>query len=123
MRRAIAALMTCLLASCQTLSSAADVEARLAPDDQDARDQIAGALTAHFGRQVIVADTAFVASSVFALAHSAGTSPDAKAAGGRVLDAPKSVQLVMRRGRCMLVDLATHEAIELDGVNCIAAKP
>lgn len=121
MIRAVTIALGALLAGCQSLAPVADVDAVLPDDDVKSRQEIEKVLTEHFGRRVNVSGVAFANNSVLALEHSAGSGPDARLAGGRVLDEPASVRLVRSGKYCVLVDLATGQRIDVGAIGCLPA--
>ncbi len=107
------------LGACQATLNSSAVDARLSASDNEARAQIADKLSSHYSRAVVVAPNAFVESSVLALESGRVRGPTARVANGRILEGPRSVRLVSREGRCLLVDQVSGEIIALESVSCV----
>lgn len=70
---------------------------------------------------VTLRDDAFTASSTLVLDRRVPPGPNGAAATGRTLEAPVTLELVLRRTRCVLVRRSDGRAFELRESRCVAA--
>lgn len=117
------ALALCALAplAC-TAPRAPDRPAVLVAPDAAGRAEVARVAAAAAGvASVTLRDDAFAASSVLVLERRAPGGPNSAAATGRTLEEPVTLELVLRRTRCMLVRRSDGSAYELREARCVAA--
>lgn len=82
---------------------------------------IAQAVSAALGKDVLIADDALTTSSVLTIERRTPRTMEGRVGTGRVVDPPEVFQLVLDGGRCVLVHLRTGESYPLENARCHAA--
>lgn len=79
---------------------------------------IAQAVAAALGKEVLIADDALTTSSVLTIERRTPRTMEGRVGTGRVVDPPEVFQLVLDGGRCVLVHLRTGESYPLKNARC-----
>ena len=83
----------------------------------DIRQAVAAAL----GKDVLIADDALTTSSLLIIERRVPRTMEGRVGNGRILNAPETFQLVLDRGKCVLVHRRTGEPYPLENARCHAA--
>lgn len=82
---------------------------------------IAQAVAAALGTEVLIADDALTTSSILTIERRAPRTMEGRVGTGRILGRPETFQLVLDGDKCVLVHLGTGESYPLENVRCHAA--
>ncbi len=82
------------------------------------RADIARAIAAALGTEVLIADDALTTSSILTIERRARRTMEGRVGSGRVLDSPEVFQLLLDDDRCVLAHLRTGESYPLENARC-----
>jgi hypothetical protein len=120
--RALALALAALAPLACTGPRAPDRPAVLAAQDSAGRAEVARVAAMAAGvTSVTLREDALAASSVLVLERRAPGGSNGAAATGRTLEGPVTLELVLRRARCMLVRSSDGSAYELREARCLPA--
>ena len=115
-------LLTVLLAAaatgCQTYGSQGDQPARIVDPDSASRAALQQVVNEVFGTEVLLADDAFVDSSVLTIEHTPPGTLDNPNPQGRVIQEPFRLRLVISGPDCIIIDERDDSRHTLVDTNC-----
>ena len=114
-------LLTVLAATavgCQTYGSQGDQPARIVDPDDASRAALQQIVNEVFGTEVLLADDAFVNSSVLTIEHTPPSTLDNPNPQGRVMQGPYRLRLVINGSDCVVIDERDDSRHPLVETNC-----
>ena len=116
--RGLLTLLAATAIGCQTYGSQGDQPARIVDPDDASRAALQQIVNEVFGTEVLLADDAFVNSSVLTIEHTPPSTLDNPNPQGRVMQGPFRLRLVISGPDCIIIDERDDSRHTLVGTNC-----